>query len=108
MTWMSDAFNDDFSFCCSGFDHPDLDPGWKGQLVLPGPSALSGDYLRKNGEIRDLVELRKRMVRNPATFYPERIEMEITDSASERHEFTGTIVAASHFSQWSTCPLRYA
>ena len=107
VTWMSGAFGDDFSFCCSAFDHPDLGPDWAGQFDFPADRVCIGGYVRRDGETLDIVDCRKRTVHNERTLYPESIEMEITDRSGRRFVLKGTIIAACSFSQWQnmTVPL---
>lgn len=100
VTWMSCAFDDDFSFCCSAFDHPELNPEWAGLFEFPAERASIGGYVRRDGETFEIVGCRKRTVHNARTLYPESIRMTLTDSSGREYEITGTIIAACSFTQW--------
>lgn len=105
--WTSGVFGDDFSFCCTAFDHPDLEPDWIGLFTFPAERACVGGHVRRDGETFEITGCRKRTTRNPRSLYPETVEMEIADRGGGRHVVKGTILAACSFSQWQnmTVPL---
>lgn len=100
ITWMSGAFGDDFSFCCSAFDHPDRDPEWKGMFDLPKERVLSGGFVWRDGELRSIVGCEKRTVHSPTMLFPERIDMRLTDSKGDACEITGRPIAVAPISTW--------
>jgi hypothetical protein len=107
MTWMNGCFGDDFSFCCSGFDHPARNPEWAGKFDLPEDRVFVGGYVRNGEETTPLVAIEKRTTHDPVTLHPTRIEMEFTDANGRRYAANGEMIAASSFSQWynMTIPL---
>jgi hypothetical protein len=100
MTWMSGVFGDDLSFCCSAFDHPELEPEWAGELALPPERAFVGGYLRAGGETIPLAGCEKRTTHDPDTLHPVGVEMTLVDANGGRHEVRGTIVAACTLNIW--------
>jgi hypothetical protein len=101
VSWLTGVFNDRFFFNCTAFDHPDLNPCWKG--AFPGFCAdrvLIAGWIHKDGELSEIVECRKRTVYNPATLIPETIEMTVRDSRGRCYVFRGEILAASTRAMW--------
>lgn len=102
MTWMTGVFNENFMFNCSAFDHPDADPEWKGLFDLPAQAVLKGGWISKNGVVTEIKHIVKRTVHDPETLFPDRIEMDITDSAGARFHIRGQIIAGSAWAAWPT------
>ncbi|MFT5131798.1 MAG: hypothetical protein ACI9VI_001560 [Candidatus Azotimanducaceae bacterium] len=101
--WTNCNFGDDFVFNCVSFDCPSLDPDWKRMGMFDEFTEenrfLSG-WIFKNGNLRKLIDVKKITTHNPRTLFPERVEIEITDSEMEKHKLIGEIRAASRWECW--------
>ena len=101
VTWMSGVYGPEFSFYCSIYDKPEDHVEWNGQLSVPFGNGFCNGFIRINGQTVELAEGRKRMVRNPLTLFPERVELDLVDRNGKRYSMVGTIVAASgNFGMW--------
>lgn len=98
--WMTGVFSDDFMFGCTAFDHPDLDPVWKGHLQVPGDDPTKGGWIYRDGKLVPVVATRKRVTNDPSTLAPTSAEMLMTDANGRNYEIRGEIVAANRIPLW--------
>ncbi len=48
--WITGVFSENLMFGCSTYDHPDLEPEWKGQPQVPGGDPTKGGWVRRDGD----------------------------------------------------------
>lgn len=58
-TWMNGAFSEDFSFCISGMDDPELKPDWLGLYDVPRDKLMSDAWIYDHGTMLRLESLSK-------------------------------------------------
>jgi hypothetical protein len=100
ITWMTGVFGPDLSFGTTAFDSEDRDPHWKGVMGLPDGDPLRGGWINRDGVHSPVVSVEKRTHRNSVTFFPETVEMTITDASGFTLDLRGTITAAADWRAW--------
>jgi hypothetical protein len=100
--WMTGVFDEDLCFGCTAHDSLDTDPDWKGKLDAPQSGPLKIGWVYRDGGLTRVVSIRKRTYRNQRTLFPERVEMELTDTEGRVYDLRGRIVAASAWNPWLT------
>ncbi|HKY89781.1 MAG TPA: hypothetical protein VJM11_02025 [Nevskiaceae bacterium] len=100
MTWLTGAFDDDFAFNCNAFDHPDLEPEWKGRLSLSPERAFNDGWVFHDGKLLRLRTARKRTVRDPRTGRPLSHRIETEDANGKSWTITGTVRAGLPWAGW--------
>lgn len=103
VAWATGVFDEKFSFCFAGTDHPDLEPLWKGLYDIASEKVLKFGWVMVDGEPTPIAQLRKRTTYEPATLIPRSVEIEITDARNRKYEIAGTVVAASPLSPFPNC-----
>lgn len=98
--WMTGVFNENFMFGCTAYDHPDLEPDWKGHLQVPGGDPTKGGWVRRDGELIPIVSTRKRVTNDHSTLAPTTAQMVMTDATGREYEIRGEIVSANRFGFW--------
>ena len=99
-TWMTGTFNDDCAFNCNAFDHPDLDPEWKGTYEWPADKSLSDGWIYRDGELIKIVAAKKLTRRDRASGRPIDHEILMTDINGDEHRITGTTTAGLPWAGW--------
>ena len=56
--------------------------------------------MRRDGDLLAVIDIRKRVVRNPVTLSPESVEMQLTDAANRTYAISGEIIAANWIRLW--------
>ncbi|GAA0623992.1 hypothetical protein GCM10009547_28900 [Sporichthya brevicatena] len=100
MTWLNGVLGPDLSFGATAFDSPDLKPEWAGTLEVPGGDPLRAGWICRDGVYSPVVAIRKRTHRNPATLFPESVDVTLTDDRGLDLPLRGTILAASEWRAW--------
>lgn len=100
MDWMTGVFTDTFAFGCTAYDHPDLNPDWKGQLEVPGGDPAKGGWVYRDGTLIPIVGARKKVQHDHATLQPTTAEMVLTDAAGRDYAIRGEVVAANRHALW--------
>jgi hypothetical protein len=100
LAWMNAAFSENFAFGCTAFDDPSSGPEWAGKFNLPNNNPLRGGWLYKDGIPSVIVKASKVTVRKPGTFYPDRVELTITDARGRTLEIVGTSLAGVMWQTW--------
>jgi hypothetical protein len=98
--WMTGVFNEDFMFGCTAYDHPDLEPDWKGHLHVPGGDPTKGGWVFRDGELIPVVATRKRVHTDYSALAPTTVQMVMTDATSRDYEMRGEVVAANRLAAW--------
>lgn len=93
--WIVGIKDETLSFNCSGYEHPDLDPDWKGHFTVEPDQVLMGGWIWKDGEASFLKSSRNRITRNPATLHPVYAELDIVDNLDRRLKLKGTVTASA-------------
>lgn len=100
MDWMTGVFDDDFTFGCTAYDHPDLNPDWKGHLEVPGGDPSKGGWIYRDGTLVPVVTTRKRMHHDYRTMMPTMVEMVLTDATGRDYDIRGEVTAANRYGLW--------
>jgi hypothetical protein len=86
-------------FLFNGADDPARDP-IVASYGLSGESLLKDGWYLNNGELRRVVSISKRTKRGDDGMQPLLIECDFTDSAGDRHNAVGSIMASVLWSPW--------
>jgi len=98
--WAVGIKDETLSFNCSGFDHPDLDPDYKGYFDVAPDKVLMGGWLYMNGEASFMKSSRNRITRHPQTLHPVSAVMDMTDHKGRRLKLKGTVTASAPIYSW--------
>ena len=100
LAWMNAAFSSDFAFGCTAFDDPGKKPDWVDTFKLPNDNPLRGGWVHKDGVRSMIVKASKVTVRKAGTFYPERVELTITDANDRTFEIPGQSCSGVTWQTW--------
>jgi len=101
MSWMTAVFHRDFAVTCCAMDQASSDPALRGSpFEVPDEQTLNGSWLHRDGKLGRIVQAKKRVERDPATFLPMKAEFSATDEHGRHVEVTGTLIAAN-----GSCPV---
>jgi hypothetical protein len=98
--WAIGVNAEKLSFNCSGFDHPDLDPEYKGFFDIAPDKVLMGGWLYMDGDVQFLASSRNRVTRNPRTLHPVSAVMDMTDTTGRNLKLKGTVTASAPIYSW--------
>lgn len=100
VSWMTGWFGDDFIFNCNLVDHAGSSPQATGAFAVPLENALNGGWVWRDGAILRVVEARKTVSRDPDSFVPREISLQMTTEDGREFIATGRLVASCPFAVW--------
>jgi hypothetical protein len=85
-----------------GFEAPDSDPAWAGELSIPeGMPTHHFAWVFDRDELREVTEVRREVHElHPGTYAPLRQTITAADSAGNRYRFTGESIAIASIPSW--------
>lgn len=95
--WTACVIDENFAFCCTAHDHPDLNPVWKGRFQIPEDKLLLGGWLWRDGEVVGLKSIQKITHYRGETIVPESFEFVLIDSKDRRYDVKDKVTAACPF-----------
>ena len=94
------VFNEGFSFNVRGYDHPDLDPIWRGKFAMDGAKAHKYGWIVVDGE-RSPVKMARTVTHyDRVSLFPDSVDIEIVDLRDRTFNISGKIVAGLPFTPW--------
>ena len=106
--WVTGVFDDGaIAFNVGSLDDPDHNPHWLARYPVPASAAFKDGWISLRGEPRRIIDASKRVHRSASSLRPTRIELAMRDSAGERYEIRGEVVAGLPWGGWHniTCHL---
>ncbi len=100
LSWNTGVFNKDFAFNCNIIEQVQGNPEIKGAFELPIDKTINGGWILRDGKVGYVVSGSKRVVRDPKSLLPQRMDFSITDNLGRTIEISGTILAACPFPSW--------
>jgi hypothetical protein len=99
-TWNTGVFDEGFAFMVMGFDHPDLNPIWRGLYDVAPEESMRFGWMLVDGESVAIAGMRRIGRYMRPTLIPQSVDMEITDVRGRKFQITGAIVAGTPFYGW--------
>mgnify|MGYP003382274340 CR=1 FL=1 len=99
-SWVTATFDESFSFCVVGMDHPDLDPVWKGDFEIDPGSLLRFGWMVVDGEQIAVRTARTKIDYDRVTLLPRSIVTTITDTRGREYHAKGEVTAAAPLDAW--------
>lgn len=99
-TWMNGAFSEDFAFCISGLDDPELNPDWVGLYEVPREKLMSDAWIYDHGKQLRLESLSKITVRAEDGLRPVRNIIDCVAEDGRAFRFVGEILASNPWHSW--------
>lgn len=95
--WTACVVDENFAFCCTAHDDPELDPVWKGHFDIAPEKQLLGGWLWRDNEILGLKSISKITRYSGDTLVPESLHFILTDEKDREYEVKGTVKSACPF-----------
>lgn len=99
-TWMNGAFSEDFAFCISGMDDPELKPDWLGLYDIPRDKLMSDAWIYDNGKMLRLKSLSKITHRAEDGLRPARNVIDCVADDGRAFRFEGEVIASNPWHSW--------
>lgn len=100
LAWMNCGFSENLAFGCTAFDDPKKKPHWAGAFTLPNDNPLRGGWVYKDGVSSPVVKASKTCNRRPGSFFPDKVELTITDALGRTLEITGQTISGVNWRTW--------
>lgn len=99
--WCTGVFSENFSFNCTAFDDPMLNPDWKDSFPQFSPeNTFVAGWIYKDGELSEVVSCRKITRRDAKTLMHQSVQISLTDAKGRTYEINGVVKAASGYPLW--------
>jgi hypothetical protein len=99
-SWMVGVFNENLAFGAQVFDQPDTSLELRGELARPLEKTLLGGWIYRDGQVGRVVNARKRIIREPRTYVPQYVELELKDDLGRSIHARGTSTASTIWQTW--------
>lgn len=98
--WLNGAFSEDFAFCISGLDDPDLDPDWKGMYDVDRNHIMSDGWVYDHGKMLRLDKYSKITRRAEDGIRPISHVIECTLEDGREFRFEGEVTGNVPWHCW--------
>jgi hypothetical protein len=100
ITWTTGIFGDDFGFNCTVFDQAENNAQAAAAPTMPKENTVSGGWILRDGAVSRVVEVDKKIRRDPQTGLPLEIDLRLTPEEGQPIEVHGTLEATFPWSCW--------
>jgi hypothetical protein len=101
MSWTTAVFNEGFSVNCNVFDQVEGNSELRGSAFeVPKEKTLLSGWTWKGGEIAQVIEATKRVVRDPESLIPLELTLDLADSLGREFHMTGELIANCPWQTW--------
>lgn len=100
VSWMTGWFGEDLMFNCNLMDHAGSNPQVSGTFEIPPDKALNGGWVWRDGLLQVVAAARKTIRRDPDTFQPLEIALELTLADGRVMTLNGRMIASCPWAVW--------
>ena len=98
--WITGVFDEDFSFCIVGMDHPDHDAFWKGEFDISEEASLRFGWLIHDGKKSAVSKAVIRTDYDRQNLFVKKMSITLTDTGGRVLEIVGEVGAVTPFEAW--------
>ncbi|PHR62234.1 MAG: hypothetical protein COA43_00925 [Robiginitomaculum sp.] len=102
MSWVTTVFNDNFSINCNCTDQASGNPELAGSpFDVPEEKSLHGGWVYKDGQVSRVVKAKKSVVRDPESYIPLGVELDVVDELGREFHLSGKLISSCPWETWS-------
>jgi len=100
VSWMTGWFGDDLIFNCNLMDHEGSNPQVTGAFAMPVEKSLNGGWMWRDGKVQRVVKANKTVQRDPVSFVPLAITLNMTTEDGHETTAVGRMIASCPWATW--------